>query len=203
MYPSMEIRWFYPGALPKVLVTWLAEKVNGPVAQPMRQDHYLRLPGNGALGIKLREGGMEIKRREGASQAVTFGPRVAGLAERWRKWRFDLAGGQEAAGFLIPPGAWVTVEKRRYLQRYRLEDGNGLESIDLGQGAEQGCEFEVSSLQAGSRTWWSVCFEAFGRESSLETNLMASAGHVLGDDWPLPLGLDRSYGYPTWLEEVA
>jgi hypothetical protein len=203
MDPSMEIRWFYPGALPGALVRWLAAETSRPAAQPTRRDHYLRLPGNAALGIKLRQRGVEVKRREGPGQAVALGPGVAGLAERWRKWRFPLAGDGEVARFLIPPGDWVAVEKKRYLQRYRLEGVDGAEAIDLGQGTERGCEFEVSSLRAGDAIWWSVCFEAFGRESDLERSLMVVAGQVLGGDWPLSLAAGRSYGYPAWLDEVG
>ncbi|MGD8791898.1 MAG: hypothetical protein PVF47_05045 [Anaerolineae bacterium] len=200
MYPSIEIRWFYPGAMPEMLAHWLAAGANRPAGQPTRRDHYLRLPGNAALGIKLREGGVEVKRREGAGRTVTLAPGVAGQAERWRKWRFPLAEGRAVAGFLAPPGDWLAVEKKRYLQRYRLEDPGGAVPIELDQGAERGCEFEISRLRAGDTIWWSVCFEAFGRESDLERSLMVVAGQVLGGDWPLPLAAGCSCGYPAWLD---
>lgn len=203
MFLTLEIRWFYPGALPEALVAWLEAGARLLAAQPARRDHYLRLAGNRALGIKLRQGGLEIKRRERGGQPLTLGPQVAGTVERWRKWRFPLAAGGQAGGLLVPPGDWLAVEKERYLARYRLEARGGATPSSLDGGAAQGCEFEVSRLRAGGRAWWSVCFEAFGRESGLEKSLMAVAEQVLGGGWPLALAPERSYGYPAWLEEVG
>lgn len=212
MYLTMEVRWFFPGALPGQLLDWLDRFRRLPAAQPPRVDHYLRLPGQPTLGIKLREGHVEVKTRMGDSREVEMGPRVAGWLALWRKWRFPLA--SAAAGgasttlangavpierWLVPPSAWIAVEKARRLQRYRLAPGGMVAAVPLGAPTGLGCEFELSRVRVAGQAWWSACFEAFGPEADLERALLATAAEVLGAGWPLSLDVGHSLGYPAWL----
>ena len=204
MYLTLEVRWFYPGPVPGQLVAWLDRQGWLPAAQPPRTDHYLRLPGRPTLGVKLREGNIELKTRLSEPQEVQLGPRAAGGLALWRKWSFPLA--QDAGPLerlLVPGAAWIPVTKERWLQRYRL--GNGLEpvAVPLGTPAELGCEFELSAVRAGGEEWWSACFEAFGPEADLERALLAVASRVVGPGWPLPLDVEGAMGYPAWLARFA
>jgi hypothetical protein len=204
MYLTLEVRWFYPGPLPGQIVAWLDKLGRLPAGQPPRKDHYLRLAAHPTLGIKLREGNIEVKMRLGEPRKVQPGPRAAGRLALWRKWSFPLAADTAPLERLLVPGpAWLSVTKERRLQRYRL--GGSLEPVPvpLGTPAELGCEFELSGVQAGGETWWSACFEAFGPESGLERALLAVASPVLGPGWPLPLEVEHSLGYPAWLAEFV
>ncbi|MFN2285080.1 MAG: hypothetical protein ACK2UQ_11710, partial [Anaerolineae bacterium] len=63
MFPTVETRWFYPGIIPSDVLAWYHYGERAPEAQPTRIDYYLRLSDHGDLGIKLREGRIEIKQR--------------------------------------------------------------------------------------------------------------------------------------------
>ncbi len=204
MYLTLEVRWFYPGPLPGQLVAWLDRLGRLPAAQPPRKDHYLRLAGHPTMGIKLREGNIEVKTRLGEPQEVQLGPRAVGGLALWRKWSFPLAPDAAPLERLLVPGtAWIPVTKERRLQRYRL--GSGVEPVvvPLGTPAELGCEFELSEVWAGSEEWWSTCLEAFGPEAELERALLAVASGVLGTGWPLALDAGQALGYPAWLERFS
>jgi hypothetical protein len=204
MYLTMEVRWFYPGALPQQLVAWLDNVGCLPAAQPPRTDHYLRLPGQPALGIKLREGNIEVKQRLDGPRQVSFGPRAVGRAARWRKWSFPLAPvATPLERLLVPSSAWIAVEKERRLARYRLAGGREAATVSFEVPLELGCEFELSSVRAGGKDWWSICFEAFGWESVLERALLAVAAQVLRPGWPLTLEIEHSLGYPALLARFA
>jgi hypothetical protein len=212
MYLTMEVRWFYPGPIPGQLIDWLDTQGCLPAAQPPRVDHYLQLPGQRALGLKLRQGSVEVKARLGDAREVEMAPRAAGKLALWRKWSFPLALAADATAgtpvargvvppeqLLIPGSSWIAVEKARRLQRYRLAGGLELTAVPPGTPAAQGCEFEVSQVRAGGEVWWSACFEAFGPESGLERTLLSTAAKVLGPGWSLPLDVEHSLSYPAWL----
>lgn len=212
MYLTLEVRWFYPGPPPRRLVDWLARTSRLPAAQPPRQDHYLRLDGQPALGIKLREGNLEVKTRLEDPREVALGPRAVGRVARWRKWSFPLAQGTapEAGGgttslerLLVPAPSWIAVDKARRLAAYRVGGGMEAAIVPLGVPLTLGCEFELSCVRAGGEEWWSVCFEAFGQESDLERALRAVTAGVLGHGWPVALDVEFSFGYPAWLDRFA
>ena len=204
MYLTLEVRWFYPGRLPGQLVAWLDRLGCLPAGLSPRKDHYLRLASPPTLGIKLREGNIEVKARLGEPREVQLGPRAAGRLAPWRKWSFPLAPDITPLERLLVPGpAWISVTKERRLQRYRLGSGPEPVAVPLEAPAELGCEFELSRAWAGGEEWWSACFEAFGPESGLERALMTVAAQVLGPGWPLPLEVEHSLSYPAWLERFS
>ena len=208
MYLTLEVRWFYPGPLPGRVLEALQARSCLPALLPARRDHYLLLEGEPALGIKLREGNVEVKQRQEAPRQVEVGPGAVGWVARWRKWSFPLVqGGAPNAAplehLLVPASAWVAVEKKRRLQRYRLGSGLQADSVPLEAPAQQGCEFELSRVWAGGEAWWSVCFEAFGPGPRLEQALLAVAAKVLEPGWPVALEREQSFGYPAWLQNVA
>ena len=208
MYLTLEVRWFYPGPRPGRIVEALQARSCLPARLPVRQDHYLLLGGEPALGIKLREGNVEVKRRLEAPRQVEVGPGAVGWVARWRKWRFPLAQGDAPGAvplgqLLVPASAWIAVEKERRLQRYRLGGDSQAVSVPLEAPAETGCEFELSRVWARGEEWWSVCFEAFGPGPRLEQALLAVVAKVLGTGWPEALEVEQSWSYPAWLQRVA
>jgi hypothetical protein len=161
-----------------------------------------------------------VKTRLGDAGEGHLGPQAIGVLGLWRKWSFplalsavswatpgaDLEGEREVTSgvpalerWLVPGSAWISVEKERRLQRYRLSGDMAATAVPMGTPTGLGCEFELSRLRAGGEEWWSVCFEAFGSEPGLERALMAVATQVLGLGWPLPLDVEHSLSYPSWL----
>lgn len=197
----MEVRWFYRGQVPPEVAAWYGQLGPLPEEQPGRVDHYLRLADNDSLGIKLREGRLEIKRRESEPRRIDVHPRVSGLVARWRKWSFPLA--ESDPGLTGADSAWVAVEKRRRLRRYRVTGERQVELV-LGEAEPgQGCELELSRIEAAGRQWWSVCFEVFGNEANLEKYLQLTAQHVFGIAEPPLFDLEESRSYPAWLADIV
>jgi hypothetical protein len=199
MYLTAEIRWFYWGTTPQAVHDWLERGIGLPDVQPARQDHYLHLPGNASLGIKLREGRIEVKQRLRQRGTAHFGENVAGVVEHWRKWSFPISTPElDPRTWLTPATSWIAVDKVRRLQRYRWDTDGTVSVVRLDRMPEWGCEFELSEVRAGGGRWWSVCFEAFGEEARLDDGLYAVASIFL-QSWPVVMEEEQSIGYPAWL----
>jgi hypothetical protein len=204
MFPTMEVRWFYQGVIPPKVATWFQQAAHPPVEEPRRVDYYLRLEEERALGIKLREGRVEIKQRFHEGGVVRFQEQAAGVMEGWGKWSFPLAEteGWPASGVGASP-AWIGVQKERKLRRVRLTGDREMVAIPPAEWPERGCDFELVRIRVRGQEWWSVCFESFGDPSSLLENLLLTAKRILGDGTPLPLEAESSYAYPHWLGLLA
>jgi hypothetical protein len=204
MFPSMEVRWFYQGTVPVEVAEWFHSDTNQAEEQPSRVDYYLYLQEIDGLGIKLREGRMEVKRRQCQHGILRFHERAAGLVEHWRKWSFELSMSEgELPHSLVPISSWLGVQKERQLRKFRVTGDDRLVPVPAGEYPERGCSVELSSLRVEGQDWWSLCFEAFGDESSLRQTLLLVMEHVLAHEQvPFPLDAKASYGYPRWLASL-
>jgi hypothetical protein len=160
------------------------------------------------MGIKWREGRLEIKGREAALGCMAFAPGTEGVCERWLKWSY--AGAAVERRFLglfrgAAPEGVVLVEKRR-LQRYlRLDPGLG--PVEVGRDARRrrGINLELAQIRMpGSRIepHWSLAFEAFpGDQHMAEPFAQVVAGFF--ESCPkLPLFVEHSMSYPRWLLDL-
>jgi hypothetical protein len=200
VFPTVEVRWFLPGRIPSEVAGWFERAGGEAWPAEERTDHYLRLGGEHALGIKVREGLLEIKRRMGSGEVAELHPDVAGQVERWRKWSFSLAAQDASLAHLrAPPGAWINVDKARLLARYCVSGARAVGRIPHTECPELACDWELTQVQTEGKAWWTVAFEAFGQESHLEQTLHKVVAHVLAAGAPPVLGAEDSYGYPEWL----
>jgi hypothetical protein len=195
MFPTVEVRWFYPGRVPAAVLAWFQGGAGQRVAPARRVDYYLCLPGADWLGAKLREGRLELKQRQGPGQDFRPHDRVSGRVEQWRKWSFALAEGPE----LVLDAAWVAVEKARRLRRYRLAPDRQIVAVPVETYPAQGFNWELTEVGAGGQVWWSVGFEAFGDEAGLRDGLFPVVEHALQAEGLPTLEVQDSYGYPHWL----
>lgn len=180
--PTLEVRWFRPGPVPGPVAAWFGA-LGEPVAEEARTDHYLA-PSSDALGVKLREGRLEMKRRDGTGGPVAAGPARA-TAEAWTKWSFALA---EPVGAL--DGSWLAVAKRRRQRALELAAGR--------------CALELSEVTVCGAGWWSVCLEAEAdTPAARRTALAAAAARWLAVDGAPALAAADARGYPAWLREAT
>lgn len=159
MLPSVEARWFISGPLPEKLRTWFEQGMLVAAERKIRTDRYLSLPGVASIGVKLREGKFEVKRRDADFGLTPIGSRAIGRLGLWRKWSFTIAdkGGEEG-----PDTHWLSIEKTRLLRKYILENG-AVTSVDPAKiFSEFGCTVELTTLKVRDVDWWSFGFEAFG-----------------------------------------
>ena len=192
MGATAEVRWFYAGDVPEAADAWF-RALPGEPTEEARTDRYLR-PTDAALNLKVREGQVEIKRRDAEGDRVPFQKDVVGHVERWRKWSFDAAERTSADGTF-----WVAVAKTRRKLRYRIgPDGQVIAHRDEAPPAN-GCDLEVTRIAVGDDRWWSVCLEAFGDEADVRDTLLRTARYVFAIGHPPPLDAAHAMGYAAWL----
>jgi hypothetical protein len=197
---TVEVRWFGEGAVPPGLEAWFRQGEIEAEEQPRRTDHYLRPTSGDFQGIKLREGRIEIKRRERSYGVVPLHLRVAGLVECWRKWSFGLAPAMDnLEEVLAPASSWIGVRKERRLRLYSLAAGDGIAAITTDEVPERGCGLELTRLAVAGEAWWSLGFEAFGGTTSFRGDLFPVIEHVLALGQAPVLDAQASCSYPAWL----
>lgn len=199
-FPTLEVRWFCQGAIPEQVREWFACSDPPPLHEPLRVDYYLRLQRSEALGIKLREGSLEIKQRLRQHGNLRFHRCVTGAIEQWRKWSLPLAATQDGlAEVLVPKSSWMGVRKERMLRSYRC-DAEGQVVATPGGYADRGCHVELTSIQAGGSLWWTLACEAYGAEPSLRRSLASTMAYLLEHEGaPCWLDAKDSFGYARWL----
>lgn len=184
MLTSLEIRWFYTGKLPAAISDWFGQdELGGKLQAPEeREDVYLYSPGCEYLGIKLRQGRLEIKWRNAELDVVRLGEGVEGKLEKWGKWMCEDPS-QESFKLeaVLGKSSWVSVKKVRWQRLY------------------DSCAMEITQLNVKGNDWWSLAFETFGAEASKLEQLKTIATGAFESYKGSQLPAQDSYAYPTWL----
>ena len=191
---SDEVRWFRPGGVPDGVLAWF-DNLAGPSASERRVDRYLELPQTVGLGVKLRQGQLEVKRLRAEYPAAAWHG-LAGRPARWEKWSFALV--EDGAAERI----WLPVEKRRRFRTLRVGDDGAVTPGAPGARVDRGCSVEVTRLAVQDARWWSVGFEATGDEAGLRRTLDLAIEHAAGAGRPLGLSVADSVDYPAWLSAL-
>jgi hypothetical protein len=195
---TLETRWFYPGGVPSKLESWfnslgMVEKI------PPRTDLYLSGLGED-LGIKLREGRLEIKRRTAKHGQTMFSPEVSGLLEEWVKW--SMAVEETAFGELSEQESWLAVRKTRQQVSFSLLSHGGLVPVDAGDFPPNGGSFELTEVHVLDQLWWTVGVEVFGEPEKLNEVLNNIMRFVMDRGLGQRLDFDHSLAYPGWVQQL-
>jgi hypothetical protein len=201
MLTTVEVRWFFPGEIPPPVLSWYRIGERAPERQPVRVDHYLPVLGTDGLGLKYREGRIEMKQRYEQHRDRALGDDARGTVELWKKWGFELAGDQLGEKF-AELDTWIAVRKARMMRNYEVKSNGALVAIPVGITPRLGCSVELSRVVAEETVWWTLAFEAAGREDALLTTLDRVTRHVLTHAIDFELTAADSYGYPRWLLEL-
>lgn len=186
MLTSLEIRWFYSGKLPKEISSWFKQdELDGQLQPPEeREDVYLYSPECENLGIKLRQGRLEVKWRQAELGVVRFG-QVEGKLEKWGKWLCEDSSAESFRPEDVVGPSWVSVLKVRSQRLYDT------------------CGVELTQLNIRSNDWWSLAFETVGADASSMDKLQNTASLVFKTYGGTELLERDSYGYPRWLSIVV
>ena len=180
-WSTLEVRWFCPGPLaetgPGVEEWFRARPRLGEAANQCRSSGRRRRR-RGArtasvdsdhddMGIKWREGRLEIKGREVVLGQIVFARSLEGRAERWIKWSYagspierrflGLFQGDAAAGVAV-------VAKRRLQRCLWIDHTSGPVEVSRDQPRPRGIDIELVQIRmAGPQaaSYWSLAFEAF------------------------------------------
>jgi hypothetical protein len=175
-----------------------------PAPPAWRQDRYLLVPGNDDMGIKWREGRLEIKGRTSAGGPRVIAPGIAGVCDHWLKWSYagepveqrfsDLFGNDTAPGV-------VMLEKRRLQRHLDIDPEGAVTEVGIQDRRERGINVELAQIRLpgpSSDLHWTLAFEAFPSDQVFEWFAPVVAS-FLADCPALPLSAHRSMSYPCWL----
>jgi hypothetical protein len=210
---SHEVRWFFAGNTDQhtSLKRWFETvasvpkdpEVGPPVWKDDRTDIYLLVPGSDDMGIKWREGELQIKGRVSSLGTQVFCGRHYGKIERWMKWSY--AKPPDAYQQLFVRGkemgvVTTSVQKTRALRKVRLDTLTGrAQEVDPKKFVDRGLGFELTDLEVAGKAYCSLAFEAFPNDSAIDAAFTQAIEAFLNRLTELDLMAAHSQSYPAWL----
>ncbi|MCH4823321.1 hypothetical protein ML462_09045 [Gramella lutea] len=197
MFKSREIRWFYSTEL-KAVEKWFMDNGHTFENAIPRTDYYLPLKNQDDIGIKLREGNVEIKQRISRSKTENITRMSEGNFENYIKWSFSSA---EKDGLFqeIIEGEkynWLGVRKERIGYKLKENQNGSIIRVKLDDYPEFGCQVEYTRIKIMNEIWYTLCLEWFG-EKEIEFDLSV-LDNMLGD---FKLQAANSMGYAEFLKK--
>ena len=208
MLYTTEVRWFIPETLPDAVLDWFGA-AQALDSEGVRVHEYLLFPDCDSVGVKLRDGRLEIKAIRGKSQPLRSDLGIKGRTEQWVKWSFTSEAFQGLDQALHQSGRWLKVRKERFLRRFSAERGRLVE-VTARQGLlpAVGCHSEVTRIEvdANPRFWFSLGFEAFGPPAGTARILDDAVLLFFNEHGLIPgttLSEYESASYPAWLANLV
>lgn len=199
---TAEVRWFYRGDVPSRFREWFLDDGLAST-ESLRTDQYLLGSGTEGLGIKFRNGRIEIKQRFGQPESMVLTDGASGIVECWRKWGFPVSSANKNRALLETQDAWMSIQKTRMVHDYRLDFSDALAPVIPSDKADRMCSVELTDVCIENESWWTLAFEALGPADNLRHTLTCVARHVLRPlDWA-DLELANSQSYPRWLQRFT
>ena len=182
MSTTAEVRWFFEGQVPDEIEQWFCRSNLALKAAP-REDHYLLFPAVLGLGLKMREGRLEVKSLIKTLGVRSFTADVAGNVQVWKKEAYGEPAVTEFERLRTSaPHLWIAVRKDRTLRKSSLEGATIVEVPADRVVLRDGCNAEVTKLTVDGSAYWSFNFEAYGNSSRVVDYLQRAALHVLKDN---------------------
>ncbi len=219
---SHEVRWFFPGPLARFpeLRDWMESAApfpkEGDVPPPRAVEReggepevYVVVPGARDLGLKWREGQLQVKGRLSAHGIQRFAGRFYGAVEVWAKWSYAGNEVKKALGswFAAASGdPWETVEitKSRILRKTRLDAWGRFVEVSPEAYPDRGLSVELTDLEAQGQRFCSLAFEAWPDDSGMAASFTAAVDAWLSGlaGTGAVLAEHQSMGYPEFLARV-
>ncbi len=214
---TREVRWFFSGSLANTdaaAAAWFAgaddnSHFEAPVHQQQwREDCYLHLPATGDIGVKLRQGRVEIKGCHARVGLQQFAADVEGEVSCWTKWSIDAPKwmdsiGMGAAG--LPAPVVIRIAKQRTQRSVRFSR-QAIAEVPAGQKVDCGLHMELTRLRVGDAeedTHWTLGFEAFSDEALCRGLFVQAVARLLEGCPARPLSAEASMSYPQWLQRLG
>ena len=201
MFPSCEIRWFFKGDIPDEIQKWFFSLDESNQYQPERIDHYLKIPDQKNLGIKLREGRIEIKKQKEEPSFLKINEKVSGYSDCWEKWSFELKETDKLPVTDVKCNEWIEVRKKRNMYLFEIVNGICISRSPESGTIKNGCIAELTRISVHDKLWWTLGLEAFGETDKMLKNLLIVCSHIFsGSDYP-SFQSKNSISYPGWLSK--
>lgn len=216
---SYEIRWFFTADSREdtAVRRWFEAAQPVPrdagMAPPLWQgrldgepDIYLVLPGHADMGIKWREGLLQIKGRVADLGVQLYCGRHRGRAGRWIKWSYAGLPGtckEMFTGDRYAELARISVRKRRAMRKLRLNTFTGEASeVAAATILERGIGIELTEIEIDGIAAVSLGFEAFPDDSGMLAAFASTVQTFLGSLTAIDLDAAQSLSYPEWLRSL-
>lgn len=216
---SREVRWFFAGHSDQheSLKHWFettapiqkSPDVGPPVWQGRLNDQpdvYLIVPGSDDVGIKWREGKLQIKGRVSSQGMQVFCNRHQGQVESWIKWSYASLPASYQRLFLTGKETKLvtaSVTKNRALRKVRLDAMTGqVQEVDAKTFIDRGLGFELTDLEVAGKTYCSLAFEAFPDDSAMDTVFTEVVEAFVGGLTAFDLTAAHSQSYPAFLGDL-
>jgi len=216
---SQEVRWFFDGTATQheSLKRWFETIVPipqrpgvGPLVWQGRLDDqpdvYLLVPGSDDMGIKWREGELQMKGRASSLGTQVFCGRHQGVVERWIKWSYThmptayhrLFTAEQESGLVI-----AAVRKTRAVRKVRLDTLTGQrQEVDAQTCVDRGLGIELTDLEVAGAAYCSLAFEAFPDDSAMGAAFTEAVEAFLDGLTAITLTATHSQAYPAFLGSV-
>ncbi|MBN2174369.1 MAG: hypothetical protein JW731_09565 [Bacteroidales bacterium] len=202
MLLTLEIRWFGKGNIPETLQLWF-RKLEGDISdQQVRTDFYLHMNDNDDLGIKVREGKIEIKKRNQNFGKLRLDSGLAGILEGWEKWGFNIAENSSDYENNSDPKSWIAVRKQRLLRKYNLT-GHTIRPISPEAIVSEAFNLELSHIELMGQTCWSLNLEAYGGNKLNQEEFKRTSNYLFQNIPVVQVNNAISCGYPQWINEIS
>ncbi len=213
---SREMRWFLEGPIPDAARDWfdgLPGKGKKVKRSYPRQDIYLAIPDRPDLGLKLREGRLEIKIRSGpGSPCPLLDGAVTGTGEDWQKHKWDY---KDRIGEISTPfkkGMRVRLIKSRVQRKYEVKKSQ-LSPVKMDKKPDEVFLVELTELHSEAvdkkesrspmRRDWTIACEAIASSRRVQQVLETGVKKLFRAYNGPPLRHKDSYGYPQFALLVA
>lgn len=196
-FHTLEVRWIFSGSIPPDFNRWFTT-LGELQSMDTRVDHYLSGTGP-SLGIKVREGFLEIKQLDQQHGRRIFTPTFSGMVESWNKWRVTIPADEIET--LQRERAWLAVQKIRQQYTFALPEVGGIVVRDPGEIPRNGGGVELTQISLGHQAWWTFGAEVFGEPQKLSEILDQVIGYVVERGIEFHFGVGSSISYPVWLDQ--
>jgi hypothetical protein len=206
MQISAECRWFtLSNATGELLRNWFFDPAihgHSPGGGAHRKDCYLYDPAQMELGIKRRgsQRGIEIKGLICIDRTPLYCGTLTASVEIWAKWT--------SAAMDLSAFETIAIEKTRWLRKFDTSNPEPVE-IQLGEDEQplrqkslpaEGCNVEVTEIEARGCRWFSLGLEAFGQFENVDASIRRTAKVLASRNPPEMPGLFAA-SYPQWISD--
>jgi hypothetical protein len=192
---TLEVRWFYPGSLPDEVINWFNTPSENRRQPDTRTDVYLQSSAP-ELGVKLRQGNLEVKYRQQQLGQIEIDRFSESQVEQWSKWICD---GVPSSG--AKKQGWIPVDKVRYQRFYQVEFLDVIQLAQIDTPRQNAAAIEITELQLRGQFWWTIACEYLGNNISIDRHFSPLVRNLLLN-YPLSISTPSiSGGYPQWLSE--
>ena len=213
MISSHEVRWFLEGSIEQhpALKRWVEDGAMNPKwigRLGGKPDAYMLVPGSTDMGMKWREGQLQIKGLESSLGTQVFRGNHQGRVERWIKWSYSGTAIADAFTPLFATGKTrpriIEVFKTRCLRKMRINPFTPAQiEVDPDLLIDRGGSLEVTDLRVEGQAYTSVAFEAFPNDSGMHGDFTAFVNFFLEQLNGVELKESRSLSYPAWLQSLG